>query len=92
MKVISCLTMGFLVLMLQGCLQTAGVQSTPTQTSVFPPDSLLVNPCKASPSGRSLIDLAIAQNTNIACIGKWEKQMNKIRDNKAKQESLYHVK
>lgn len=48
-----------------------------------------MNPCKAKPSGNSLIDLAIAQNTNIACIGKWEKQMNKIRKNKSEQMELY---
>lgn len=51
-----------------------------------------MNPCKAKPSGENLIDLAIAQNTNIACIGKWEKQMNKIRDNKAKNMELYNAK
>lgn len=68
---------------------TAGAVSTPQQVNVFPPETLLVNPCKAKPSGESLIDLAIAQNTNIACIGKWEKQMNKIRDNRLKQMELY---
>jgi hypothetical protein len=40
-------------------------------------------------AGESLIDLAIAQNTNVGCIGKWEKQMNKIRKNKADQMELY---
>ena len=89
MKAISCLMMGFLVLMLNGCSTTDGARYIPQQVNVFPPDSLLVNPCKAKPSGESLIDLAIAQNTNIACIGKWEKQMNKIRDNRIKQMELY---
>lgn len=71
---------------------TGGAVSTPQQVNVFPPSSLLVNPCKAVPAGESLIDLAIAQNTNIACISKWEKQMNKIRDNRLKQMELYHAK
>ncbi len=68
---------------------TAGVQSTPTVTNVFPPDNLLISPCKPTPAGESLIDLAIAQNTNVGCIAKWQKQMQKIRDNKVKQEALY---
>jgi hypothetical protein len=61
-------------------------------TNVFPPDNLLVNPCKPVSAGESLIDLAIAQNTNVGCIAKWENQMNKIRDNKKKQEALYNVR
>jgi len=60
--------------------------------NVFPPSSLLVNPCKPRPAGESLIDLAIAQNTNISCIGKWEKQMDKIRENVKKQKELYNVR
>lgn len=63
--------------------------STPTVANVFPPDNLLVSPCKPTPAGESLIDLAIAQNTNVGCIGKWEKQMNKLRKNKADQVELY---
>lgn len=65
------------------------MQSSPQITYVGPPDSLLVNPCKATPAGKSLIDLALAQNRNVGCIGLWQKQMQKLRDNKAKQEALY---
>lgn len=61
-------------------------------TNVFPSDALLVNPCKARPAGESLIDLALAQNKNVGCIGLWEKQMDAIRKNKAAQVELYNVK
>jgi len=63
----------------------------PTQqtVNVFPSDSLLINPCKAKPAGESLIDLAKAQNSNVGCIGLWEKQMEAIRKNKQQQMELY---
>jgi len=51
-----------------------------------------VNPCKAKPSGESLIDLALAQNKNVGCIGLWEKQMDAIRKNKKSQMELYNAK
>lgn len=92
MKVISCLMMGFLVLMLQACSTKAGVQPIQKTVNVYPPDSLLVIPCKATPAGESLIDLAIAQNKNVACISKLHKSLLKIRDNKAQQKELYNVK
>lgn len=60
--------------------------------NVYPSDALLINPCKAKPSGESLIDLALAQNKNVACIGLWERQMEAIRKNKKSQMELYNVK
>jgi hypothetical protein len=48
-----------------------------------------VSPCKAKPAGESLIDLALAQNRNVGCIGLWEKQMDAIRKNKKSQVELY---
>ena len=60
--------------------------------NVFPSDALLVSPCRAKPAGESLIDLALAQNRNVGCIGLWEKQMDAIRKNKAAQETLYNVR
>lgn len=65
------------------------MQSSPQITYVGPPDSLLINPCKPTPAGESLIDLALAQNKNVGCIGLWQKQMQKLRDNKKQQETLY---
>jgi len=91
-KVLSYLTMGCLVLTLSACFGRGTVPSTPQTVNVYPSDSLLVNPCKAKPSGESLIDLALAQNKNVGCIGLWEKQMDAIRKNKAAQESLYNVR
>lgn len=58
-------------------------------TNVFPSDALLVNPCRAKPAGESLIDLALAQNKNVGCIGLFEKQMEAIRKNKKSQMELY---
>jgi hypothetical protein len=56
---------------------------------VFPPDSLLIHPCKAVPAGESLIELAIAYNRNTSCIAKYKAQIEKIKENKKKQEALY---
>lgn len=50
-----------------------------------------MNPCKAAKSDGSLIGLARAQNTNVGCIGKWEKQMRKVRDNVKAQKDLYNA-
>ena len=58
-------------------------------TNVYPSDALLVSPCRAKPAGESLIDLALAQNRNVGCIGLWEKQMEAIRKNKKSQMELY---
>jgi hypothetical protein len=53
---------------------------------------LLVNPCKATPSGESLIDLALAQNKNVGCIGLYERQMEALRKNKRENMRIYNVK
>lgn len=66
--------------------------STQPIVNVFPSDALLASPCKAKPAGESLIDLALAQNKNVGCIGLWEKQMEAIRKNKKAQMGLYNVK
>ena len=58
-------------------------------TNVYPPDSLLTHPCKAVPAGESLIELAIAYNRNTSCIAKYKAQIEKIKENKKKQEALY---
>jgi len=59
---------------------------------VVPPNSLLIDPCRAKPAGSSLIELAQGYSENVGCIAKYKKQMQAIRDNKAKQEALYNVK
>lgn len=69
-----------------------GVTPTPQIVNVFPSDSLLLYPCKATPSGESLIDLAKAQNKNVSCISLWQKQMDAIKKNKKSQLELYNVK
>lgn len=65
---------------------------SPQIVNVFPSDSLLVYPCKATPAGESLIDLAKAQNKNVSCISMWQKQMDAIKKNKKQQGELYNVK
>jgi hypothetical protein len=56
---------------------------------VYPPDSLLTDPCKAVPAGESLIELAIGYNKNTSCITKYKNQMKAIRDNKVRKMELY---
>lgn len=56
---------------------------------VYPPDSLLTDPCKAVPAGESLIELAISYNKNVGCITKYKNQMKAIRDNKVQKMELY---
>lgn len=57
--------------------------------NVSPPNSLLTHPCKAVPAGESLIELAVAYNKNTSCIAKYKAQIEKIKENKKKQEVLY---
>lgn len=85
------MALSFLVLSLSACSQKPIATSNQTIV-VVPPNSLLIDPCKAVPAGESLIDLAKSYNSNVGCIGMYKKQMQKIRDNKAKQEALYNVK
>ena len=54
-----------------------------------PPNSLLTHPCKAVSAGESLIELAVAYNKNTSCIAKYKAQIEKIKENKKKQEALY---
>ena len=54
-----------------------------------PSDALLIAPCKATPAGESLIDLAKAQNKNVSCISMYQKQMDAIKKNKRLQMELY---
>lgn len=66
--------------------------SSPTVNNVYPPDSLLTTPCKATPPGESLLDLARGYNKNVSCVGLYKLQLDKIRENKKKQEALYNVR
>lgn len=61
-------------------------------TYVGPSDALLMSPCKATPAGESLIDLAKAQNKNVSCISMYQKQLDAIKKNRDKQKELYNVK
>lgn len=38
------------------------------------------------------MQLAVAYGKNTGCIALWQKQMDKIIENKKKQEALYNVK
>ena len=69
-----------------------GVPPSPQINYVGPSDALLMRPCKATPAGESLIDLAKAQNKNVSCISMWQKQMDAIKKNKKQQGELYNVK
>ena len=51
-----------------------------------------MHPCKATPPGESLLDLARGYNKNVSCIGLYKLQINKIMENKKKQEALFNVK
>lgn len=50
----------------------------------------MVDPCKAKPSGKTLIELGKAYNENTACIGKYKLQMKKQREHKKKMMELYN--
>jgi len=78
--------------LLTGCFASNQPQTQQKVITVFPPDSLLIDPCKATKAGESLIELAQAYNKNNGCIGAYKLQMNKIRENKRKQEALYNAK
>ena len=84
--------MACLALTLQSCSTRAGVTPSPQIVNVFPSDSLLVYPCKATPAGESLIDLAKAQNKNVSCISMYQKQLDAIKKNRDKQKELYNVR
>lgn len=62
---------------------------SPQITYVGPSDALLMRPCKATPAGESLIDLAKAQNKNVSCISMYQKQLDAIKKNKQQQLNLY---
>lgn len=53
------------------------------------PDSLLSHPCKAQPSGETLIELGKAYNTNTSCIAKYKALVNKQIEWNKRQEKLY---
>jgi len=75
----------FSVVSLYGCSTKAIVPSNPT-VLVAPPDSLLIHPCKASPAGISMLELAQGYKDNVECVGLYKAQIEKIRKNK--QEKL----
>lgn len=66
-----------------------GAVPSPQINYVGPSDALLIAPCKATPAGESLIDLAKAQNKNVSCISMWQKQMDAIKKNKEQQIKLF---
>lgn len=71
---------------------TSPISAPPTSTYIGPSDALLIAPCRATPAGESLIDLAKAQNKNVSCISMWQKQMDAIKKNRDKQKELYNVR
>lgn len=66
-----------------------GVTPSPQINYVGPSDALLITPCKPTPSGESLIDLAKAQNKNVSCISMYQKQLDAIKKNKEQQIKLF---
>ena len=88
-KTFICLMMACSALAFSGCSSSPIVSQSQPVTNVYPPDSLLTHPCKAVPAGESLIELAVAYNKNTSCIAKYKAQIEKIKDNKKKQEALY---
>lgn len=84
--------LSFCLMTLSACSQNPIALSKQPVQLVYPPDSLLTDPCKAVPAGESLIDLAVAYNKNTGCVGAYKKQMQKLRDNKREKELLYNAK
>lgn len=91
-KAMYLLGVSFLAMICVSCSSNPTVMSNQQTVNVYPPDSLLVHPCKATPPGESLLDLARGYNKNVSCIGLYKLQMDKILENKKKQEALYNVK
>lgn len=91
-KTFICLMMACSALAFSGCSNNPTVSQSQQVVNVVPPDSLLTHPCKAVPAGESLIELAIAYNRNTSCIAKYKAQIEKIKENKAKQKELWNVK
>lgn len=91
-KVMYLLGVSFLAMICVSCSSSPTVMSSPTINNVYPPDSLLTVPCKATPPGESLLDLARGYNKNTSCIGLYKLQLDKIIENKKKQEALYNVR
>lgn len=88
-KTFICLMTVCFLPVLSACSTNPTVLSNQQTIYVGPPDSLLTHPCKATPPGESLIELAIASNKNLSCIAKYKAQIEKIKENKKKQEALY---
>lgn len=88
-KTFICLMTVCFLPVLSACSTSPIVSQSQPVTNVYPPDSLLTHPCKAVPAGESLIELAVAYNKNTSCIAKYKAQIEKIKENKKKQEALY---
>lgn len=82
----------FTIFVLYGCSSKPSPLIMSSDTYIGPPDNLLVYPCRSTPAGESLIELAMAYSKNNGCIAMWQKQMDKIKKNKKENEELYNVK
>jgi hypothetical protein len=49
----------------------------------------LIHPCKATPAGESLIELAQGYRSNVECIGLYKLQIEKIKKNKQEKLLIY---
>ena len=78
----------FSALILSACSTKPSVLSS-QMTVVAPPDSLLIHPCKATPAGESLIELAQGYRSNVECIGLYKLQIEKIKKNKQEKLLIY---
>jgi hypothetical protein len=78
----------FSTLSLSACSERLIATSNQT-TVVAPPDSLLIHPCKATPAGESLIELAQGYRSNVECIGLYKLQIEKIKKNKQEKLLIY---
>lgn len=58
-------------------------------TVVSPQDSLMKYPCKATPAGDSLIELAVNYNKNVKCIKLYQQQIEKIRKDVEEKEKQH---
>jgi len=56
---------------------------------VSPEDNLMKYPCKATPAGDSLIELAVNYNKNVKCIQLYQQQIDKIRKDVDKKEKQH---
>lgn len=91
MKVANIFLVSLLAVFVAGCStkkEVHYVRENKVKTEVVTPeDDLMKYPCRAIPSGDSLIELALNYNKNVKCIKLYQIQIDKIRKDVDKKEA-----